>query len=172
MKNILTLILSLSLLACNGQSANSYSEIIKDQAAKMGQSLVQGDFSALAKYTYPKIVEVMGGQDAMIETMKNTLEEMKMNGGSYLSIHFGEPTAVILAYNELQCTLPQTTEMKLTGGRLISKSTLIAISADSGKNWYFIDANGKDIQTLKRALPNLSGDLVLPPAEDPVLYDK
>lgn len=47
-------------------------------------------------------------------------------------------------------------------GQPVTESTLIAISTDNGKNWYFVDTPGKDIQTMKKALPNLSGELVIP----------
>ena len=48
---------------------------------------------------------------------------------------------------ELQCTLPQTIVMKVPNGKLVTKSTLIDVSKDMGRKWFFIDCLGRNIKT-------------------------
>ena len=60
----------------------------------------------------------------------------------FLNVTFGEPSSIIVVNGELQCTIPQKSEVKTSTGRLITTSTLIVVSDDKGKNWYFIDTFG------------------------------
>ena len=154
--------------ACNGQS--DYSKVIKEQAETMGQFLLKKDFGSFCKYTYPKIIGMMGGRKKMIETMDKETQKMLSEGTDFISVTLGEPSKITTIGNELQCTVPQTVEMKVPNGRLEAQSTLIAISIDKGKNWYFVDTSGKDIQTMKKILPNLSGELVIPEKTQPIFY--
>ncbi len=161
----------LFLTACNAQTKNTdYSKAIVEQAEMMGELLVKKDFDSFCKYTYPKIVEMMGGKQKMIEVLENGVKEMQKEGTAFLNVSFGVPSDVITTENELQCTIPQTIEMKVPDGRLVSQSTLVAISTDKGINWYFVDTSGKDIETMKKTLPNLSAELVIPKKTKPVLY--
>jgi hypothetical protein len=57
--------------------------------------------------------------------------------------------------------------MKTSFGNLALETTLIAISSDGGKNWYFIDTSVYNVNDLKKAMPDLSPDLVIPPAKPP-----
>lgn len=173
MKQITTIFFVLLFVTiCNGQTKNDYSKTIKEQTEMMGQFFLEKDFMSFSKYTYPKIIEMMGGKHKMVEAMEMVLEEMTSNGTDFLNITFGEPSKIITVGSELQCTVPQTIEMKIPEGKLISNSTLIAISIDNGKNWYFVDTSGKDIQAMKKALPNLSEELVIPEKTQPMFYQE
>lgn len=175
MKNILIIFLSFTILSCNEKTkstdTSNYSQIIKDQAEKMGQLLLKKDFKSFVKFTYPKIVEMSGGQEMMIQTIEKGSMKMEKEGARFLSFTFGDPSIILKEGNELQSTLPQTIEMKVSNGRVVIKSTLIAVSTDQGKNWFFIDTSDKDIQTMKKALPNLSGDLKIQAKQQPTLYN-
>lgn len=174
MKHFGILLLSFFLSACNSETKSdndlNHSEAIKSQAEKMCQLLLKKDFSAFADFTYPKVIELMGGKEKMVEIMENGSKQMESEGTVFLNVTLGEPSEIVTNGNELQCTVPQTIQMKVPNGKLVSKSTLIAISSDKGKNWFFIDTSGKDIQTMNSILPNISLELVLPVSEEPVFY--
>lgn len=88
----------------------------------------------------------------------------------FSNITFDEPL-IVKSGNELQATIAQHTEIKLSQGRLVSTSTLIAISTDKGSNWTFIDTSNKEMATLRKALPNLSPTITIPPQQPPVRYN-
>jgi hypothetical protein len=172
MKQIATMLFLLVFLTlCNGQTKNfDYSKTIKEQAEMMGQLLLKKDFISFCKYTYPKIIDMMGGKQKMVKVLDKKSKEMLSEGAIFRNVTFGEPSKIITIGNELQCTVPQTIEIKVPNGKLKANSTLIAISIDNGKNWYFVDTSGKDIQTMKKRLPNLSGELVIPETTQPTFY--
>jgi len=70
----------------------------------------------------------------------------------------------------LQATLSETLEIKVPGGTLITKSTLIALSTDSGETWYFIDTSNNSLEKIRTQLPNISENLVLSPPQEPIFY--
>jgi hypothetical protein len=163
---------SLFLAACISHTKSvDISTRIKEQAETMGQFILKSDYKSFAKFTYPKVLELMGGEKKMIELMENESKEMESEGYRFLKITIGEPSKIITIGNELQCTLPETIEMKVPNGKLVIKSTLIAISIDKGKNWYFVDTSDNNMLTLKKTLPNLSGELVIPEKQQPIFYN-
>jgi hypothetical protein len=176
MKNLgITILFLFFLSVCNGQTKSQdsilYAKSIKSQAETMRQLLLKKDYKAFIKFTYPTLIEVMGGEKKMIELMETGGKKMESEGTKFLNITIGEPTPIIVIENELQSTVQQTIELKIPNARMITQSTLIAISTDNGTNWYFVDTAGKDIQAMQRALPNLSSDLVIPERPEPIFYD-
>lgn len=142
---------------------------IRAHAEKMGRFLFDKNYTGFAQYTYPKILEMMGGAANMAKAIEDGNKEMAEHGMSITKVTIGEPSAIITAGNELQCTVPQTIEMKTPEGRLVAHSTLIAISSDGGKTWHFLDTSRKPLKALQQFIPNLSNDLVIPEKEEPVM---
>ena len=148
----------------------TYSKKIKEQAKLMGDYMLKKDFKSFTAFTYPKVIEMMGGEENMIHVMEAGEKEMDANGSHFLSVTVGEPSTVISIGNELQCTLAQVIEMKVWNGTLLVKSSLIGISSDKGKIWYFLDTSDKDINEMKKVLPNLSERLVIPVNQEPLFH--
>jgi hypothetical protein len=46
--------------------------------------------------------------------------------------------------------------VQLSAGKVASSTTLIALSADEGNRWYFVDAGERDLATVRKSLPNVS----------------
>ncbi|SFH20626.1 hypothetical protein [Pedobacter insulae] len=172
MKQIAAMFLFLLFLGvCKGQTKTvDYSTTIKEQAGIMGHLLLKKDFNSFCRYTYPSIIDMMGGKQKMVEIMEKGSIAMQSEGTTFVDVTFGDPSKIIAVGNELQFTVPQTIEMKVPNGRLTTQSTLIAISINKGKNWYFVDTSGKDISSMKKVLPNLSGDLKIPKMTQPIFY--
>jgi len=171
--NIITALLILQTLDILGQS-KSQNELSNPrvivQANEMGNAFLKEDYKIFAKYTYPAMLNSMGGESRMATALANNANSMKMQGMIFDNITFDKPSKIIKNDNELQCTLQQHTTIKLPSGRAVATSTLIAISKDGGKNWLFVDTSGKDAATMKKALPNLSAYIIIPPQQKPVFY--
>jgi hypothetical protein len=153
-------------------SQNSPEAMLKEQAHKMGQAFIQENYKLFAVYTYPQILSMMGGPDKLAEQLTKIKNDLKSKGMSFSKIEFGESSKIVRNKTELQATIPQLTEIKLAQGRVVATSTLIAISTDGGKRWAFVDTSNKDMATIRKMLPNLSGAITIPPPQPPVKYDK
>lgn len=156
-------------LNLNTQIKNA-SQNLKQQANQMGSAFVSSDYMTFARYTYPLILKSMGGATRMADVLTKTTDDMKAKGMTFSNITFDEPSKIVKSGKELQATIAQHTEIKLSQGRLISTSTLIAVSTDKGVTWAFIDTSNKDMATLRKVLPNLSPSIIIPPQQPPVHY--
>lgn len=144
---------------------------LKFQADKLGRAFLKGDYKTFVNYSYPAILELMGGASKMIEVLSKTQKEMDSKGIHFISITFEQPSKIVKSNRELQATIVQHTETKLPQERLITTSILIAISTDNGMNWTFMDTSNKNIISLRRIFPNLSTSIYMPPPTPPVRYN-
>jgi hypothetical protein len=158
-------------IACLLVSTLSFAQTdnIKKHAVQMGNALLQKDFKGFVRFTYPKILKDMGGDLKMASNIERQMKGIEAQGAQIISLTYGEPGTVLKQGKELQCTISQTMIMKTPQGRIQSKSTLIALSADNGNRWYFVDAGERDIETVRQSLPNVSKSLHLPKPEPPQL---
>ena len=140
---------------------------IKTQALDMARSLIRNDFNAFSKYIHPAILEMAGGRENLKNNMDSANSAMKQFGVQFKKILIGNPGAVISYQNQLQCVVPENTDMLTPMGEINLETSLIAISTDQGKNWYFIDTNVYKADKLKKVLPGLSPNLVIPPQKQP-----
>jgi hypothetical protein len=140
---------------------------IKTQALDMARALIRNDFNAFSKYIHPAILEMAGGREKLKNDMDSANSAMKQFGVQFKKILIGNPGVVISYQNQLQCVVPENTDMLTPMGEINLETSLIAISADQGKNWYFIDTNVYRVDKLKKVLPGLSPGLVIPAQKQP-----
>ncbi len=146
-------------------TSTSTASVMIEQANKMAQALISKDYEKFSEFAYPKIVSALGGKDKFIQIMKDAVSK-----DTILSkVIFSEPTKIVDTGTELQSVLPQTLEIKIPTGLLVSQGALIAISPDKGKTWYFIDTGGNNLDRIRMQLPNISTDLIIPVIKEPVL---
>ncbi|HOY33390.1 MAG TPA: hypothetical protein PKW80_16035 [Bacteroidales bacterium] len=132
-------------------------EIIRQQADSMGYYFVQNDFNNYMKYQHPRLVKKLGGEQSLINILN---ENVTKNGYQAMSIFNDAPSKIIVTDTNLQCTLPQKMIMKIGNTKLEILSTLICISYDNGKKWFFINASVPS-SVLKEILPEISNELVI-----------
>jgi TPR repeat protein len=151
---------------------------IRALAAESCAALTSGHYARVADFTYPKVVEMMGGRDKMIETTRQIVEDMKDRGVTIVSIEVSEPERVVTANDKLFAVVPQVVRMQGAKKTARSNGFLIAVSEDAGKNWSFIDGDalhekpGQERETLAQILPDFPALLSLPKWEPPVFEPK
>jgi hypothetical protein len=172
MKSILFgLWLFLSSSFCLSAQVNNMANNLKQQAGKMSQALVAGDYATFVHYIYPKIVQLQGGSDKIITILTQTVQQLSAQGMKFQKVTLDEPTPFVKGGGQLQSTIQQHTEFKMPQGRTVATSTLICLSADNGLNWTFVDVNNKSLGQIRQLLPNLNSAIVIPPPQAPVHYD-
>lgn len=168
MKRIIVVAFAIVLSICSISAyCQPQSSIIKAQALEMTRALQARNFPSFLKFMHPKIVEMAGGSDKMIQQMDTVNAMAKKFGAEIKKITIGNPGKIISYKKELQAILPQTTEMTSAFGDLALESTLVAISADGGKTWKFIDTSVTSVKQLKQAMPELSPELQIPAPKPP-----
>ena len=168
-KIFLTCIFYFSLIPAFSQNLET---TIKIQAMDMARALIKNDFVAFAEFMPPGIIEYTGGREKLKSNIDSAASAMKQFGVQFKKILIGNPGPIITYNNQLQCVVPQTTTMQTIMGDLETETSLIAISMDKGKKWYFVDTNVYKEDKLKSALPGLSPALVIPPQKQPKFTPK
>jgi len=168
MKNLRLLFISISILSLPlSMKAQNLSTVIKVQAMEMGNSFMRNDFNNFVKYMHPNIVEFAGGKEKMKSAMDSAYQAMKRFKVKFKRYWIGSPGEIITYKNQLQAVLPQSTTMAMGLGEMTIETSMIAISADKGKTWWFIDTNAYQAEKLKNIMPDLSPNLVIPPPKKP-----
>lgn len=147
---------------------DSLLNIMQQQAMKMAQFLLKDDYRSFTRFTYPKLVQISGGYNEMATLIEKEISEMKKQGFKIDDIKVDSPSHIFRNGKELQCTALQHLYMTVQNKRILSTSSLIAFSSDNGSNWTFLDANNKTIETIKKIVPNLSPQIVIPKQRPPV----
>jgi len=162
MKQLTILLVLLTTVAFGQVDSN----VIKQQAEWTAKALLDDDYETLIRFTYPKVIDLVGGRDKMISLIKNGKIEMGKQGISFEKVIIGKPSQTVVAGSEMHCLVPQTVFMKVPKGKLKSETQLLAVSRDNGFNWFFIDAVNLNKDNIKIVLPNYNFDLVLPPKNE------
>jgi hypothetical protein len=163
---VITLIIQLSL------TAQPMATVIKTQAIEMGKALVNNDLTGFQQYMHPEIIKQAGGAEKMKVMADSAQAIFKQFGGSIKRISYGNPAVILTHKNELQTTLPQTTFITTVFADIELESTLIAISQDKGKHWYFIDTQLYGSDKIRQNLPALSPELTIPAPQKPRMIPK
>ncbi len=147
--------------------AQNQNTIIKTQAMDMANALIKKDFPAFIKYMHPNIIKLAGGKEKALQRMDTVNAMAAQFGATIKRIVVGNPGKIINYKNQLQVTLPETSEMTSGFGNVGFETALVAISTDVGKNGYFIDTSIYNMKDVKKAMSDLSPELVIPPAKQP-----
>src|SRR5213593_332825 len=97
MKRSTSLILIAIAVCAQLASADPQTEKIRKLAAENNATLSSGNYARLVELTYPKIVEMIGGREKMIETLRRGTEDMKARGNAILGAEVSEPKEVVTA---------------------------------------------------------------------------
>ncbi|GGP02587.1 hypothetical protein GCM10010992_07670 [Cloacibacterium rupense] len=165
-KKILILFLTISFSFALAQTKN---ENLNAQLGEMKKFFLAGDYENFANYTYPKVIEMMGGKSNMVKVTKQGMDKMKDDGFSFTDLNFKNPTEFLKKGKELQCSITQVIVMKTPRGKIESEYTLIGISNDNGQKWTFIDTSGKEKETMLKYFPNLHEDIIIKPKKQKLI---
>ena len=148
-------------------AAQNISTTIKVQAMDMGNAFIKNDFAAFVKFMHPGIIAFAGGKEKLKQRMDTAYEAFKRFGMSIKRYSIGNPGKIVNYKNQLQTVLPVSTTLRNALVEITAETTMIVISADKGKNWWFIDTNIYRMDSLKTVLPGLSAELVIPGRKEP-----
>lgn len=166
---VLRIILSASLLlllapavAAQDTLDEAAAKRLRQQAGECSRAFVEGDYERLADCTHTKVVELMGGREKMVESVRGEVAEMKADGFEPLTYETGEPSQVLRVGSATYAVVPAKLRLRTKGTVYVSDSFMVGVSADGGKSWRFVSGAGADPVRLKLLLPDAADKLKLP----------
>jgi hypothetical protein len=143
---------------------------IKQQAARFAKASFYSDHETVINLTYPGLVTYSGGRDTMQKLITERIESLQKQGVISFDGYVDSPGPFYKAGNQLHCLIPETIILKMFNGRYVSRSYLLAISADAGKSWTFMDVGNMPNSVLHKLLPNYNDELVIPAPGKPMFF--
>ena len=141
---------------------NDHSENIKRDGNKMINFMIEKDYENLSRFTYPVIIEWMGGKEKMINLISKEMQRIEDQGVVFLELSIGEPEKLYEAGKEIHCLVPQKVILENENGKIISSSHLLAVSVDLGENWYFVDTAQLTSENVTVLFPKFNSNLQIP----------
>ncbi len=139
-----------------------------EQAKAMAEATVAGDYGKLADSTHPRVIELAGGREKMIELAKSQLDLVKKKGLSIESFTVGKAADPVVDGKSAYVVIATKMVMKSTGSKIEAESYLLGVSTDTGKAWTFVDAAGLvNAKARKQIFPSLPEGLKLPERKQP-----
>ena len=169
MKKLKGIFLLLCIFLSFFGQAQNLPTTIKVQAMDMATALMKNDFNTFVKYMHPNIISFAGGKERLKSKMDSAYQAMKNFDVRFKRYWIGDPGEIVEYKNQLQAVLPQSTTLITPLGEVTAETSMIVISKDGGKNWWFIDTNVYRADKLKNVVPDMSPKLVIPPQKKPKL---
>lgn len=142
--------------------------VLSSQAKAMTDALIAKDYKTFVRFVYPKVIKLGGGEENMIKLLESGMETLKNQGFTFKSCSVGTLTKLVKAGSEFHALVPQQIIIETKTGTLLSNSFLLAISADAGKTWKFIDLAKVTDENVKQLLPNYNAELKIPEKQPPI----
>lgn len=152
------------------ENSSSPAANAKRQADQIADLFISGDYDKFYDLTHPKLIDLAGGKDKLIESTQKAFAEMKSEGYEFVSMTVETPTQIVTDKDQTYAVLPTTVKMKVPQGEGEQSGFLLGISADNGQNWKFINGVSKD--QLKVLFPEAVDKLQLPEIKAPVITKK
>lgn len=138
------------------------------KAEEYREAVLEDNFEAAADLTYAKLIELSGGREKYIKTIKATKAEMKSQGMKIDFMEVMDPGKPQQTETAIYILVPYQTEMTASVGTMVVKSHLLGVKSRSSKKWSFLDT-GTDEEQLRKLLPDLPEKFKIPKSENPVL---
>lgn len=161
MKKILFLFCFIFLFSCEKNDYNEEKKNIENQFIAANNFLLTENYKEFCKFSYPSVINKYGGEEKVIEALKSTSNELKKNNYKITDIQYSKPTKFVVNANELQTSFYYDMTIETPNGKMIRRNSTVAISIDNGKNWKFIDTEGKSKDIVIENFPNVSNELII-----------
>lgn len=122
------------------------------------------DYNTVIKHLHPQQIEISGGEKNLLRQLKAGSRLRDKAGFSAAQFSFTLPEELVVEDNTIQCAFRYTLHLPKTDFSEAQPhhSTMIAISEDAGKNWYFLDANNVPIDRLTMLFSFINPNLNFP----------
>lgn len=146
---------------------------LKTQAEALSEAFLAGDYEKVAALTHPRVVQIAGGAEALVNHVRQGMREAEADGMKVLSYTVGEPGPATRIGDRLYAIVPSLMKMQIPQGVAAQESFMIGVSGDGGESWTFVGGTGTgDKEMFRMVLPEAAGKLKLPEVKPPTFERK
>lgn len=138
-----------------------------DGAERLGRAALTGDFETAVALFHPGLVALLGGPERAREVVRGMDAGLRADGGELHSFRVLEVSDVVPAGDELHAVVTCELLLAVDGQLVRSTSPMVAVSADDGASWTYVNPGDGGEPMLRRLLSSWDGTLSLPAPEGP-----
>lgn len=158
------------LLMISGISFAQTKEELKNAALRDANQVTKAtlkfDFRTIFKYTFPAVIDMMGGKEAAAEMLVSSFDKMKSEGFEFEKADVISVSDVVFENNEYRCFVESFIQIKMANMRVKTKSYTLGVYNADDKLWQFIEAKQlKNPALADQILPNFETSLEIPEDE-------
>jgi hypothetical protein len=136
---------------------------VQELAQRLCDATREGRYGVVADLTYPKLVEMVGGRQRLIDGMRS--EFTAPGAPRLLEMTSGEPLPV-QGFGEYQVTfVPTATTIAADAKKFRGHTHMLAISSDGGGTWHFMSGNKQSHARIRVFIPEFPDSIPLPENE-------
>ncbi len=160
------LIINLSIVSIYAQTPT---ETLIIQANENAAAMLDGDYEKLVHFMDPALVDSYGGFQICLENVEALMAQMEAAGTTYENITVGQPSIIVKEGQDDVAIVPTETFMRVDSKRIRVNSYLVAVTSNSGQNWYFFDGAQMTDNILSQIFPNLVASVKTPEYRNTIL---
>lgn len=127
------------------------------------KATLEMDFETVLKHTLPKVIDMMGGEEAALTLLNSTFDSMKSQGFVFEKADIISVSEIVEEQGQFRCVIEGYNQMKMASQRIKSKSYLLGVYNEADKFWWFIEAKQlKNKAMLDMVLPDFETSLDIP----------
>lgn len=138
--------------------ASDIAALAVPQAEKLVQYMRSFDTEGVASLLYTEPMIRLGADPEQMKHMAAQLDQkLKNSGANYSSFELGQPTNVFGGPDGAYTIIPYTCVLDLGGRKIAQEAFFLAVSADNGKTWKFLDGIATARVPIDVILPGYAG---------------
>ena len=161
---------ALPLLAAPISDATA--EGVMQAANRIKEATLSGDVETIAGAMHPKLVRLMGGEEAALGLVEQAFEMTRSSGLEITEYEILRPTDLYETETEQVVFVPNKSVVSGSGVTLRSTGYLIASRPVGGDEWVFIDGAGiEDPRAIHEIFPGLPEEISIPEQDREVVQE-
>jgi len=157
------LLFAVATTTVSAQTEQELKDLALAQATITSSATVNGDMSTVLDFTFPGVLELMGGKEAALTTVNEAMAGMKQGGMSFQSSEVTGLVGFAQEEDEYRCIIENKVVIDSPEQQIKSTSYMLGIYSQEAKQWYFMEAAQLKNEALREmVIPGFKTSLVIP----------
>lgn len=157
------LLLVVAATNLNAQTEQELKDLALAQAKITSDATVAGDYSVVLSYTFPQVLDMMGGKDAALETVTTAMDGMKQQGFSITKSEVKELVGFAQEDEQYRCVIKNYIVLNHTDYVINSTSYIFGVYDADAAQWFFIEGSQlKNAALAQEVIPGFKTALNIP----------
>jgi len=126
---------------------------------QMGKFLSKGDYDSFITFIHPMLVQNYGGREELKYILEKSLVEFRQQGFRIKQTRFGKISDLESKGKTQQAVITQELTLEKNGIDSIVNQKMLALSDDSGENWYYLNIYHQTKNEISKFYPYLLQDI-------------